>query len=463
MKIKIFIILLFFVHQIYGQPDCECKTSIINLSNKVENEYPGFIDKVEDSVLYKNFKNNLIKRAENTKEEDCFEILQEYVKHFKDGHLQITSNHVDNDELQVIEMIKMKFTDYKKQVKKSEDKLAGIWTSGKYKVGILKIDTIYHGLIFDCEYDNWNEGEVKFKIYPNRQAVIYNRNHILSFDSVQIVDNIAIKFLDLGMTFIKDFPESYNSNTDSIVQRALGFYLDKLSKQTLYLKLSSFGYQHIETINSLIKNNHELLSSHKNLIIDVRGNGGGTDYAYRPIMKYLYSKPTRHIGADYYVTSTLIEGLSNWVETADKEKYADDIKEAQSDIKRMQGKIGQFIPYNPDAEFWVNEEDTVLKYPENIVILADKFTASSAEKFIYNAKQSKKVKIMGTPTYGAMDYLSLREFDFSCDGYQLYMPTIRMSRLPDYPIDNIGIQPDIYLDKFVEDWIEYAKEYIEYE
>lgn len=463
MKIKILIILNLCGNLIYGQSDCDCKTAYLNLINIVENEYPGFVDKVKDSLSYQNYKEGLLKRAANNEEVECFNILQEYIKYFKDAHLQITSNQTNCDELQVIETLKMKFEDYKKHVNKSNDKLAGIWTSGKYKVGVLKIDSMYHGLIYDCEYDNWNQGEVKFKIYPNRKAIIYNRNHILSTDSVQIFDNIVIKFLDLGIAFIKDIPENTNYNADSIIQRALGFYLDKLSEQTLFLRLSSFDYQYVDKINSLVTNNHNLFASHKNLIIDVRGNGGGTDYAYRPIMQYVYSKPIRYIGADYFVTNTLIEGLSDWAETADKEKYSDDIKEIISDIERMRGKSGQFIPYNPEAEFEISKEDTVFKYPENIVILADNNTASSAEKFIYSAKQSKKVKIMGTPTYGAMDYLSLREFNFGCNGYQLYMPTIRMSRLPDYPIDNIGIQPDIYMDKFVKDWIEYAKEYIEYE
>ncbi|MDN3691404.1 hypothetical protein QWZ06_03570 [Chryseobacterium tructae] len=41
------------------------------------------------------------------------------------------------------------------------------------------------------------------------------------------------------------------------------------------------------------------------------------------------------------------------------------------------------------------------------------------------------------------------------------MPTYRSFRLPVYPIDNIGIQPDVYLDETVEDWITFAKEYLE--
>lgn len=41
------------------------------------------------------------------------------------------------------------------------------------------------------------------------------------------------------------------------------------------------------------------------------------------------------------------------------------------------------------------------------------------------------------------------------------MPTWRSMRLPDYPIDNIGIQPDIYLDNSVKDWVAFAVDYLE--
>jgi len=91
----------------------------------------------------------------------------------------------------------------------------------------------------------------------------------------------------------------------------------------------------------------------------------------------------------------------------------------------------------------------------------DKKCGSSTEKFVRDAKQSKNVKIMGTTTFGAVDYVSVMEFKIDCPDYSLYMPTVRMMRLPDYPIDNIGIQPDIFLDKFVNDWIKYAKDYLE--
>jgi len=99
--------------------------------------------------------------------------------------------------------------------------------------------------------------------------------------------------------------------------------------------------------------------------------------------------------------------------------------------------------------------------PKEVLILANKMTGSSGENFVMRMKQSKKVKILGTPSYGALDYASARYFEFGCTNYQLLLPTWRAKRLPDYPIDNIGVQPDIYLDKSVEDWIQFAVNYLE--
>jgi len=58
---------------------------------------------------------------------------------------------------------------------------------------------------------------------------------------------------------------------------------------------------------------------------------------------------------------------------------------------------------------------------------------------------------MASQIRGVLDYASQRYFEFGCANYQFLLPTWRVSRLPDYPIDNIGVQPDIYLDESVED------------
>ena len=93
------------------------------------------------------------------------------------------------------------------------------------------------------------------------------------------------------------------------------------------------------------------------------------------------------------------------------------------------------------------------KSPRQIAILNNRNVGSSAEDLTLIAKQSKKVKILGTTTEGVLDYADARFFEFGCDNYQLLLPTYRSLRLPDFPIDNIGLQPDIYIDRSVKDWI----------
>lgn len=138
-----------------------------------------------------------------------------------------------------------------------------------------------------------------------------------------------------------------------------------------------------------------------------------------------------------------------------------DIERINTDINLLKENLGKFVVY-PDEKRISTVERTLAKNgPKQVVILANKKVGSAAESFLITAKQSKKVKIMGTPTYGGLDYASVRETDFDCLGLSFYMPTNRSARLPEYPIDNIGIQPDIYLDSAVDDWTQFAVEYLE--
>ena len=101
------------------------------------------------------------------------------------------------------------------------------------------------------------------------------------------------------------------------------------------------------------------------------------------------------------------------------------------------------------------------KSPRQIAVLTNGAVGSAAENLTLYAKQSKKVKILGRPTEGVLDYADARFFEFGCGNYQLLLPTYRSLRLPDFPIDNIGIQPDIYIDRSVKDWIKFAVDYLE--
>ncbi|MBZ0200352.1 MAG: hypothetical protein K8H86_10825 [Ignavibacteriaceae bacterium] len=467
MRKLIFILLVMAVNIIaYAQNDCNCSKTLEQLIFKVENEYPGFGAYAKDSLAYTNFKNHLIELSKATTETNCFDLLKSYTSYFKHGHLSIVQkeNNPGNARISATDTVDIDIDDFSNRVNHTADSIEGIWTSGGYKVGVLKRSNNYIAFIISSQNKSWKQNEIKFRINQNGKAVYFMGDHSQEADTCLIIKNSILYFPKNKVTFVKTNPQLKISSEDLTkeLNKLEGFSINPISKKTILFEIASFGYEYTDMIKKLIEDNKSLLESYDNLIIDVRGNGGGADYSFRPILPYLYTNPVRHLSGEYLVTQTLINSLTNWVNTADKEKY-DDIEDVKKDIKRMVGNVGQFIPYSTGENFGFTKQDSVYPFPKNIAILMNGRSASSTENFILNAKQSKKVKTFGTPTYGSIDYLSVIEFDINCDKYILYMPTVRMLRAQDYPLDNIGIQPDIFMDKYVEDWIQYAKDYLEKE
>ncbi|WP_146212797.1 S41 family peptidase [Dysgonomonas alginatilytica] len=114
----------------------------------------------------------------------------------------------------------------------------------------------------------------------------------------------------------------------------------------------------------------------------------------------------------------------------------------------MKNNNNKFILLH-DSEGYTIQLDTVLQYPRNIYIIVDKECASSAEEFILISKQSSKVTILGENTSGCLDFSNVVRFDPKDDSIGKwwgvnYASTISR-RLPNDPVDEKGIAPDIYL------------------
>lgn len=464
-KVANFIFFIIICLTTYSQNGCKCTTVLNQIINTIENGYPGFKEKTKDVTAYESFRKYIVELSGTTDKKHCFDVLKKYVRYFKDDHMII--DHLagkptidQNGSKEPVFMDDEKFKEY---LKSSSDKLEGIWSSGDYKIGLIKKDGSYKAFIISSKKDSWKPSEVKFLLKEGGKAVYFMGDHTRKTDNYFIHKECIIYFNSIKVAFVKEFP--LPSLPKEFVLQELneleGFYLRPVSFKTLLFKISSFDYPYAERINKILEDNRVLLNRYENLIIDLRGNKGGADYTYQPILPYLYTNPVRYLNGEYLVTQKLIVDLTNWVKNADKERYADEIEKVKRDIQRMKGEIGKFVPYNATTNFGFTIQDSVYTYPKSVAILIDGKCGNATEKFLLQAKQSKKVKTLGTPTHGDVDYIYVREFKLDCNGYSLHMPTVRMMRLPEYPLDNIGIQPDIYMDKYVEDWVQYAKDYLE--
>lgn len=218
---------------------------------------------------------------------------------------------------------------------------------------------------------------------------------------------------------------------------------------TYNLRIKSFDGQFAKQIETVIKENEILLKSKPYLILDLRYNGGGSDNAYNPLLPFIYTNPVQGIGVDVFSTPANIIAWQKMMTENDNYFSADDKKELYDLIKRMQDNPFKLISSADDG---TDTLPSVYKYPKKIAIIINEGCGSTTEQFLLEAKQSKKVILVGKTTAGVLDYSNVRQVDFSCMDYILGYSTTRSRRIPDNAIDNIGIKPNVSMT-FDKEWL----------
>ncbi|WP_073078926.1 S41 family peptidase [Chitinophaga jiangningensis] len=108
----------------------------------------------------------------------------------------------------------------------------------------------------------------------------------------------------------------------------------------------------------------------------------------------------------------------------------------------------------------ITKRDTVYAYPKRVGIIIHAKNGSTTEQFLMAAKQSQKVKFFGRTTHGMLDISNVHIVPSPCKDFELYYGLSRSMRIPDFAIDDIGLQPDYFIDRTVKDdqWVRFVSE-----
>ena len=238
----------------------------------------------------------------------------------------------------------------------------------------------------------------------------------------------------------------------------------KISNSTTMLRLPSFGYDEKPIIDSLISNHLKEITSTPNLIIDLRGNGGGIDFSYQNLLPLIYSNPYYSDAVEWYASEGNLKSFEDALASGNIRKGGEEWTKKL--IRLMKEHRGSFVVMDPPDTI---KEDTVFSNPKKVGLIIDDYCGSSCESFILDAKHSSKVTVFGCRTFGVLDYSNTSPEKLVMDGLSVYMPKTRSTRLPENPIDNIGIAPDVEINlpynlnvrDHVDDWVTFVKNYLE--
>ncbi|RFS21078.1 peptidase S41 [Chitinophaga silvatica] len=475
MRINLLLVLtlcLFTTEKTLAQT-CDCKANFEWVKKTFEENDAGFQYalnmKGKDAFEAHNQKiAEKVKTAKTTTE--CANVLDEWLRFFRNGHKYLVAKNPSPAPIQITtgtipanwETLNIDVNDFKKEIAKKKDpEYEGIWKTQGYELGITKKGNEYIAFVINSEAPGWTSGKLKFRINIATKDATYYK---WGFDEVKTrnVEFLGKNHLIVNnVSFKRVFPENLKDEPkfeefDKAINASSPYFV-KRNATTCYLRIPSFHEENIPIIDSILNANKKLLLNTKNLIIDVRNNGGGSDFTYNSIIPYLYTNPIRRMGIEFFSTKLNNQRMLKLIENeyfsaSEKERF-------KRYYEVLEKHIGEFV--NLDNKVVnIDTLKTQYKYPQNVGIIINGGCGSATEQFLLEAKQSKKVKLFGVTTFGSLD-ISNMNMVVSPDGeFELGYCLSRSLRIPGFAIDGKGLQPDYFMDDVIEepDWIDFVND-----
>jgi hypothetical protein len=447
--------LLLFIFLLYTSALLSQQTKNVHpldtLKAYVEKNYVGFADKVNaqtQKAYLAHTKQSYTYAKQAVSAADQYFAISHYLTFFKDNHLYINSPA----DTAHIEKIQLDNNRVQQLYHTGKNSIEGIYYTGDsvYKVAVIKSKKglrSYVGIILTSQAASWKKGQVKFELietginqYLGRW---YNRAHDLILSHVHF--NTRNGLGDAGWYKHGSSPEVESAPVTTFAEESkANTFFRILNDSTCYLRIKSFDGRNARKIDSVINANKKTLQSKPRLIIDVRGNGGGSDHSVSFLKPILYTNPVKNIGIDMLFTPDNIAAWDTLIEQYRNDLPKDYLDNISKKIHKHDGTLKALVNYAND---YTDTLPMVWPTPAKVAIVIDGGCASSTEEFLLFARQSKKTIMAGEPSRGVLDYSNTVPKNFSNPAFTLHYPTSRSRRIDaGLAIDNKGIQPDIKLN-----------------
>ncbi len=203
------------------------------------------------------------------------------------------------------------------------------------------------------------------------------------------------------------------------------FELKKLNATTVLFTVKTFSAS-AEEIQPYIDTLRNLQCG--NLIIDLRGNTGGTIASALPLARFLV-KDTLYGGV--FITQKYFKTHENLPSVGSYKAFTI-FSEASFEliINGIHTTEGLCLVVYPEKN----------PFPGKIYILTNGSTGSTCEPLVYGLKHSKRATIVGARTYGGM--LNGEQFSIT-KNFRLWVPTADYYTSDGKKIDRVGVMPDV--------------------
>lgn len=350
----------------------------------------------------------------------------------------------------------------------SRDPLEGIWQidGDRYRIGVLRTPGkpgTFSAVVLTTTSESWAPGQIKAELTRKDDGALDVLFRSGDHSEHRVAGSLLLNGAAIGVEDWGSWTREVPALPDpGLVERALPsgrLSLKPLSDKTLWLQIPDFDDSRAQPLKDLLAKYAAELASYPNLLIDLRENGGGSDFVYAPLTPLLYTRPIYSIGVEMRATEDNI-ALRKTIAEEIRAEAPDVAQHLDAQIARMAANIGGFVP-GGDELVYIERLDTVLPFPKRVAVLIDG-AGSTGEQFLLEARQSRKVTLFGKEnSAGVLDFANVVGMPTPSGRYQAYWATSRSMRLPGDPVDPDGIVPDIRIPEDEQDPVGYSQRWLE--
>ena len=448
---------------------CGCAQDFDYVTSYLERNLPAYTHDVTPLTQpeYERLKHRLRRASERVKREaECLPVLISYVEFFRDQHTDINGASrpgVNDQDAAAVRQFQASAAYQQTETIRSQPGRAhslaaieGLYqtSDGTYEVQIQPARTPfrdYVGIVVKSKTPLWQAGQVKLELQrrPGKQryrVIQYNRNHSASYLGEITQEQGYLRGTSWQKVGLPPPP----------VPAPLAYRA--LTTTTAYLRLPSFDGGLQAQLDSVYR--RVAASPPQNLIIDVRGNGGGSDNNVVPLVPLLYTAPFQDDQLEeYYATPDNVARFAEYYRGMKR----DSMGYGASALQHFRATL-RWLQRVPKGQFQADPTATLKTFtgtaglPNRVVILYDRGCASSCETLLFWAKHSTKTTLAGENSGGFVGYGNVFSVATPCLGLQLRATTLRLPNQVAY--EGIGIAPDVRLAPD-EDWLNQAIRLIE--
>lgn len=200
-----------------------------------------------------------------------------------------------------------------------------------------------------------------------------------------------------------------------------------IDKNIGYIQINSFMGGYTDTINKIFNSYLPQLRNCKGLIIDVRGNRGGSDAAWENIAYHLMPQAEFNVPAKHY-SRVNVAAYKNWGQYRSNPQLK----------AYYEGTSMQEITHS----LYQNKLADSLKLHQPVILVSGHHVGSAAEDFVLLLKDMGRATVIGEPTVGCMGEPMFLPLSRSA-GFELMMCVKNYVRLDGSQPNDTGILPDI--------------------